>query len=142
MRNPCGMIGRLLLAAALFLPLFVQTAAAQTRAGTASAKIPAATAPAQTSPAGPSAQMPPGAANPATANLGTADLGAANPATPASVPAVGSTADASAGWGLCQCIADRDNIDFHCPGSAGACQSTCGSKYSFKPDAQCHTANH
>jgi hypothetical protein len=142
MRNPCGMIGRLLLAAVLFLPLFVQTAAAQTRAGTASAKIPAATAPTQTSPTGASAQMPPGAANPATANLGTAGLGTANPATPASAPTVGNTADASPGWGLCQCIADQNNIDFRCPGSAGACQSTCGSKYSFKPDAQCHAANH
>ena len=34
MRNPSGLIGRLLLAAVLFLPLFVQTAAAQTRADT------------------------------------------------------------------------------------------------------------
>jgi len=99
------MIGRLLLAAVLFLPLFVQTALAQTPARTVFTKMPAATAPTQTPSAAVSAQMPPGAANPATANLGTA-----NPATQASVPAVGSTADASAGWGLCQCIADRNNI--------------------------------
>jgi hypothetical protein len=137
MRNPCGMIGRLLLAAVLFLPLFVQTALAQTPARTVFTTMPAATAPTQTPSAAVSAQMPPGAANPATASLGTA-----NPATQASVPAVGSTADASAGWGLCQCIADRNNIEFHCPGSAEACQSTCGTKYSFKPDAQCRIANH
>ncbi|HTZ37415.1 MAG TPA: hypothetical protein VMB84_15390 [Stellaceae bacterium] len=61
-------------------------------------------------------------------------------AAPVATPAVadaGVTAIA-AGWGLCQCIADNKYLDFHCPGSADACRSTCGTLFSFKPDARCH----
>lgn len=45
----------------------------------------------------------------------------------------------SQGYGLCQCIGtQRDNtLAFTCPGSAQACASSCGTQYSFKPDAAC-----
>jgi hypothetical protein len=45
----------------------------------------------------------------------------------------------SQGYGLCQCIGNpRDNtLAFTCPGSAQACASSCGTNYSFKPDALC-----
>ena len=52
----------------------------------------------------------------------------------------GSAPAMSTGWGLCQCISDFKNLEFHCPGSADACQSTCGAQFSFKPDARCGAA--
>jgi hypothetical protein len=55
--------------------------------------------------------------------------GAAVPATPAFGP-----------LGLCQCISDFNSLDFTCPGSAAACQSSCGTKYSYVPSAQCRAA--
>jgi hypothetical protein len=42
--------------------------------------------------------------------------------------------------GLCQCIADFNSLDFTCPGSVAACQSSCGTNYSYVPDAQCHAS--
>ena len=65
-----------------------------------------------------------------------------------SAPAAGLPLDPNAGvpqvavnpgWGLCQCIsaANDNTLGFTCPGSAQACQSTCGTNYSFKPDAAC-----
>jgi len=30
-------------------------------------------------------------------------------------------------------------MEFSCPGSAAACESTCGKLYSFVPTAQCRT---
>jgi hypothetical protein len=39
--------------------------------------------------------------------------------------------------GLCQCLSDVKNLDFTCPGSAEACESSCGRNYSYVPTAQC-----
>jgi len=54
--------------------------------------------------------------------------------------AVSTAATASAPLGLCQCIADFNSLDFTCPGSVAACQSSCGTNYSYVPDAQCHAS--
>ncbi|HXP05538.1 MAG TPA: hypothetical protein VN808_15575 [Stellaceae bacterium] len=88
-----------------------QSPAAQAPAPLAKAPplVPAATPPASAAPAPPA--MPPAAAA---------------PMSPVPID-----------WGLCQCIADKQNLDFTCPGSADACQSACGKQFSFKPDARC-----
>jgi len=84
------------------------------------------------------AQLVPGAQPPAL----QAPLPAPTPAPDASQPqdqnAMGAPQVAVAqGWGLCQCIADTQKLDFICPGSPQACQSACGAQFSFKPDALC-----
>ena len=63
-------------------------------------------------------------------------------ATPAgTMPAAGAAMPpVPVDWGLCQCIADKQNLDFTCPGSVAACQSACGTQYSYKPDARCRQA--
>jgi hypothetical protein len=119
-------IGRgflLALALALLLPAPVQTAVAQLVPG---AQAPATRGAAPALTPAPPATMAPAPAMPAPE--------APNAATPA--VAVGS------GWGLCQCIgnANDSNLNFSCPGSPQACQSTCGNQYSFKPDAACRRA--
>jgi hypothetical protein len=70
------------------------------------------------------AQMPPGAQPPAA-------QGAVQPplATLAGTP--------GGALGLCQCIADFNRLVFSCPGSAEACESSCGRKYSFVPYQRC-----
>jgi hypothetical protein len=66
------------------------------------------------------------------------------PAGPAPVMmqtgAVSTAAMGPASLGLCQCIADFNSLDFTCPGSVAACQSSCGANYSYVPDAQCHAS--
>jgi|HubBroStandDraft_6_1064221.scaffolds.fasta_scaffold45097_2 hypothetical protein len=111
------------LALAVLLPALGQTAFAQL--------VPGAQAPA-TRGAAPALSPPP----PATM--------AATPTIPASQPPNATTpaVAVSPGWGLCQCIgsAKDSDLDFSCPGSPQACQSTCGNQYSFKPDAACRRA--
>jgi hypothetical protein len=121
-------IGRgflLALALALLLPALVQTAFAQLVPG-AQAPATRGAAPALTPP--PPATMAPAPTMP----VSQAPNAAATPAV-----AVGP------GWGLCQCIgnANDSNLNFSCPGSPQACQSTCGNQYSFKPDAACRRAS-
>jgi hypothetical protein len=112
---------------AVLLPVLAHTASAQqqltpgARAPTAQTPPPLANAPPLIPAATPTA--PPAATPPATAP------GAATPMTPLPVD-----------WGLCQCIADKKNLDFTCPGSADACRSACGNQFSFKPDARCRQA--
>jgi hypothetical protein len=92
---------------------------------------PTPRASAQTQPASaPASQLPPAAIPPA---MQTPPLSGAPPAS--------QTADVnpavSIGDGLCQCVAQTNKLDFSCPGSVQACQSACGTQYSFKPDARC-----
>lgn len=102
--------------------------------------------------AGAQQQLAPGAQAPATQTApplkGAPPLvPPATAATPPSAPPPAtSTASAApslplpADWGLCQCISDKAALDFTCPGSADACQSSCGPHFSFKPDARCRQA--
>ena len=112
---------------AVVLPILAHTAFAQqqlapgARAPTAQTPPPLVNAPPLIPATTPAA--PPTATPPATAP------GAAAPMTPVPID-----------WGLCQCIADKQNLDFTCPGSAEACRSACGNQFSFKPDARCRTA--
>jgi hypothetical protein len=109
---------------ALLIPALVSVASAQqqlapgAQAPTAQTPAPLANAPplvpAATTPPAPGAPAPPGAPPAATAQI------------PVQVD-----------WGLCQCIGDKQNLDFTCPGSVEACQSACGRQFSFKPDARC-----
>ncbi len=63
------------------------------------------------------------------------------PPTQIAGPAASASANGlPAGWGLCQCISDTKRLDFTCPGSAAACQASCGGNYSFVPTAQCKPA--
>ena len=80
---------------------------------------------------GASAQLVPGAQPPAN----QAPL--PPPGTPPA-PAATPAPTLPAGYGLCQCISDKQRLEFICPGSAQACQSACGDRFSFKPDAMCH----
>jgi hypothetical protein len=111
------------LALGLFLPAAFYGADAQQQLAPG-AQPPAAQAPAPLTKAPP---LVPAAIPPAS----TAPAPAATP--PAAAPMVPVAAD----WGLCQCIGDKQNLDFTCPGSADACQSACGKQFSFKPDARC-----
>jgi len=61
-------------------------------------------------------------------------------ATPPGAPAAAPMPPVAVDWGLCQCIGDKQSLDFTCPGSADACQAACGNQFSFKPDARCRTA--
>jgi hypothetical protein len=110
---------RLLLWAALVFAVSAQGAIAQT---------PAGPTPIQSGPTPMQAGMPASPA-PMTPAPGMLQTGAAVPATSAPGPI-----------GLCQCISDFNNLDFTCPGSAAACQSSCGTKYSYVPSAQCRAA--
>jgi hypothetical protein len=113
---------------ALMMPALVNTASAQqqlapgAQAPTAQTPAPLANAPplvpATTTPSASAAPVPAGAAPAPTAQL---------PPVPVD-------------WGLCQCIGDKQNLDFTCPGSVEACQSACGKQFSFKPDARCRQA--
>jgi hypothetical protein len=95
------------------------------------------------------AQLVPGAQSPAT-HPPTKLIPPAQPPSmqaPAPPPTqiAGPSPDAAAtglpaGWGLCQCISDTKRLDFTCPGSAAACQASCGGHYSFVPTAQCKPA--
>ena len=58
-------------------------------------------------------------------------------ATPPGAPAAAPMPPVALDWGLCQCIGDKQSLDFTCPGSADACQAACGKQFSFKPDARC-----
>jgi len=58
-------------------------------------------------------------------------------ATPPGAPAAAPVPPVALDWGLCQCIGDKQSLDFTCPGSADACQAACGKQFSFKPDARC-----
>lgn len=58
-------------------------------------------------------------------------------ATPPGAPAAAPMPPVAVDWGLCQCIGDKQSLDFTCPGSADACQAACGKQFSFKPDARC-----
>jgi len=115
---------------------------------------PAAQPPAMRAPAAPSAKpMIPPAAAPAAQPASTpaaqppASPGqpvAQSPITPAPTaspaaapPGANQTAALPEGVGLCQCIGDKERLEFSCPGSVEACQSACGTRFSFKPDALC-----
>jgi len=113
------------LALALFLTALFHSASAQqqlapgAQAPTSQAPSPLAGAP----PLVPAATPPnPGAATP--------------PASPTAAPMPAVAVD----MGLCQCIADKQSLNFTCPGSADACRSACGNQFSFKPDARCGPA--
>lgn len=58
-------------------------------------------------------------------------------AIPPGAPATAPMPPVALDWGLCQCIGDKQSLDFTCPGSADACQAACGKQFSFKPDARC-----
>jgi hypothetical protein len=112
------------LALVLFLPVFSNDAGAQQQLAPG-AQSPAAQAPAPLAKAPP---LVPAATPPASAA----------PAPPATPPAAAAPmSPVPIDWGLCQCIADKTNLDFTCPGSADACQAACGKQFSFKPDARC-----
>jgi hypothetical protein len=131
-RFELGMIWGLLLPLTLVLSGFVPGASAQTRPATAPpvTQLPLA--------ATPPAMQPPMAATPAAV---PPPSGAMPPATPDAAPLPGTDPTAApvvdSGWGLCQCVGDSNKLDFSCPGSVQACQSACGTQYSFKPDAIC-----
>jgi hypothetical protein len=116
------------LALALFLPAFFRDASAQQQLA------PGAQSPASQAPA-PLTKAPP-------------LVPAATPTTPTAAPAPSAIPPAAAppmapvpiDWGLCQCIGDKQGLDFTCPGSADACQASCGKQFSFKPDARCRQA--
>jgi len=130
-RTPNGFVriaGLLALPLALFLilPVLSHDAGAQqqlapgAQAPTTQTPPPLAGAPPLVPPANPTALgAPPPAPNAASA-----------------APSMPLPAD----WGLCQCISDKTSLDFTCPGSADACQSSCGPHFSFKPDARCRQA--
>ena len=60
------------------------------------------------------------------------------PATPVAAQySAPSVTPLPVGSGLCQCIADFNALVFSCPGSAQACESSCGRKFSFVPYQQC-----
>jgi hypothetical protein len=99
----------------------------------ASAQKRPASAPA-THASAPASQLPPAATPPAMQAPSAGPLPSAGQQTADMTPAV------PAGAGLCQCVAQTNRLDFSCPGSVQACQSACGTQYSFKPDAQCRSA--
>ena len=115
------------LALALLMQMLVHSAFAQQQLA------PGAKAPTSQAPA-PLAGAPPLVPTPAS----PAPSAAAPPAAPP--PAVASMPPVPVDWGLCQCIGDKQNLDFTCPGSVDACRSACGAQFSFKPDARCRTA--
>lgn len=115
------------LALALTMQILVHPAFAQQQLA------PGAQAPTSQAPA-PLAGAPPLVPAPASPAAGAATPLAAAPPAEASMPPV------PVDWGLCQCIGDKQNLDFTCPGSADACRSACGAQFSFKPDARCRTA--
>ena len=113
-------------ALALMLPVLFHSAFAQqqlapgAQAPTSRAQAPLAGAP----PLVPAVTAPsPGAATP--------------PGAPAALPPMPPT---PVDWGLCQCIGDKQSLEFTCPGSADACQAACGKLFSYKPDARCRPA--
>jgi hypothetical protein len=108
----------LLLWAALLFAMLAHGAVAQTPAQPGPTPLQAA------APAGPTPLTPSG---PALVMMQTGAV-----STAATAP--------SAPLGLCQCIADFNSLDFTCPGSVAACQSSCGTSYSYVPDAQCHAS--
>jgi len=65
---------------------------------------------------------------------------AASPAAAPVIPPAAGEAAPPAKLGLCQCISGKQDLDFSCPGSALACQSSCGQKFSYVPTAQCSPA--
>jgi hypothetical protein len=91
-----------------------------------------------------------GAASPTSSHRGPmtpapaavpADTPATAPAA-AAAPATAALAASSAKLGLCQCISDRQALDFTCPGSAQACQSSCGQHFAFSPQVECRIDRH
>jgi hypothetical protein len=110
---------RLLLWIALVFAVSAQGALAQT---------PSGPTPVQSGPT-PTQAGAPASLAPMTPAPGMVQTGAVMPATPAPSPI-----------GLCQCISDFNGLDFSCPGSAAACQSSCGTKYSYVPSARCGPA--
>jgi hypothetical protein len=93
-------------------------------------QAPAASPPARAEiPAAAPISIPPAILAPATQTAGSP--GEEAPAASA-IPA-----------GLCQCIGNLANLDFHCPESADACQMQCGGeRFSFVPSAQCRAEAH
>ncbi len=71
-----------------------------------------------------------------------ADTPVIPPAASAPAPAAAAPAASSAKLGLCQCISDRQALDFTCPGSAQACQSSCGQHFAFSPQVECRLDKH
>jgi hypothetical protein len=124
-RTPSGQgeIRRIVLSlsAAMLLPFFVQLALAQQLA-------PAAQPPTMQPPAAMpgAAPPPPRAAARAAPVPATPPPVTAVPMPPAMAAPPNQTAALPTGTGLCQCIADRNKLDFTCPGSVEACQSSCG----------------
>jgi hypothetical protein len=116
------------LALVLFLPALFHSAGAQQQLA------PGARPPTTQAPA-PLAGAPPLVPAPAPSAPGA-------PTTPGVTPPPAASAlpPVAVDWGLCQCIGDKTALEFTCPGSVEACQSACGTQYSFKPDARCRTA--
>jgi hypothetical protein len=114
-------------ALALFLPVLFHSAFAQQQLA------PGARAPTSQTPA-PLAGAPPLVPAPAATSTGAATPPGAIPPTAGAMPPV------PVDWGLCQCIGDKQSLDFTCPGSADACQAACGKLFSYKPDARCRPA--
>ena len=130
-RTPSG-LGKirgilLLLALLLFLPALLHSAGAQQQL------VPGAHPPTSQAPA-PLVGAPPLVPPATPPTPGAATPPPMTPVAAAPMPAV------PVDWGLCQCIADKQSLDFTCPGSADACQSACGKQFSYKPDARCRTA--
>jgi hypothetical protein len=109
------MIRILLLSAMLFLGLAAEPGLAQMQPrSSATQLIPGSIAPAQSQ-----------AAPPATQTAAQTSAASAAPAPP------------PAQMGRCQCLADIKGLDFTCPESAGACETSCGKLYSFVPSGEC-----